>query len=177
MRPNFTIREALPGEFEALGQLMIDVYSQLPGFPGKQELPEYYEMLANIGMFTEKSGTKLVIALSPDGELWGGIVYFASMEHYGSGGKEINIENTSGIRLLAVHTSARGQGIGKGLTRACIQLAKDNRHTQVILHSTRVMQVARAMYEGMGFKRSEDLDFEFHDLSIFGFRLNIHDYA
>ncbi len=70
MRPNFTIREALPGEFEALGQLMIDVYSQLPGFPGKQELPEYYEMLANIGMFTEKSGTKLVIALSPDGALW-----------------------------------------------------------------------------------------------------------
>ena len=177
MQPNFTTREALPGEFEALGQLMIDVYAQLDDFPGRQAWPEYYEMLANIGLFTEKPGTKLIIALSPDNELWGGVVYFDNMAHYASGGEEIDIENASGIRLLAVHTNARGQGVGKGLTLACIQLAKDKQHNQVILHSTRVMKVAWAMYEGMGFKRFEQLDFKFQDFSIFGFRLNIQDYA
>ncbi len=173
MTTEITIREALPSEFEAVGQLMVEVYSQLEGFPGKEELGDYYDMLANVGSFTEKPGTKIVIALSPENELWGAVVYFADLKEYASGGEKIDIQNASGIRLLAVHNNAQRRGIGKKLTLACIQLAKDNKHTQVILHSTRVMQVAWDMYEKMGFKRFEELDFELDGYSIFGFRLEI----
>src|SRR5262249_36021471 len=37
----FTIRQALPQEFEPLGQLMVAVYSGLEGFPSKTEQPKY----------------------------------------------------------------------------------------------------------------------------------------
>lgn len=103
----------------------------------------------------------------------GGVVYFADMLNYAAGGPEIDIKNTSGIRLLAVHSEARGMGVGKSLTKACIQQAKDKKHAQVILHTTNVMKIAWAMYEKMGFERSDDLDFQIHGFSIFGFRLDI----
>ena len=45
------IREIRRGEYKTLGQLMIDVYSRLDGFPSPVEQPEYYEMLASIGRF------------------------------------------------------------------------------------------------------------------------------
>lgn len=173
MKTAIIFREALPSEFEAVGQLMIDVYSQLEGFPSKQEMPDYYEMLANVGNFTEKPETKIIVALSSDNTLCGGVVYFANIKDYAAGGKDMQINNASGIRLLAVNSKARGMGVGKGLTRACIQLTLDNNHMQVILHSIRIIKVAWAMYESMGFQRSTDLNFKIHDLSIFGFRLDI----
>jgi hypothetical protein len=41
----------------------------------------------------------------------------------------------------------------------------------MVLHTTQAMQVAWAMYEKLGFTRSEDLDFEQEGLPVFGFRL------
>lgn len=55
----------------------------------------------------------------------------------------------------------------------CIQLACEKRHEQVILHTTRAMQAAWAMYERMGFVRSEDLDFSWEDFPVYGFRLRL----
>lgn len=63
---NITIREANPSEFIVLGRLMIDVYSQLQDFPSMDEQPDYYKMLANIGDFTKKPDTKLLVAISPE---------------------------------------------------------------------------------------------------------------
>jgi len=175
MNTNITIRDALPNEFVATGQLMIEVYSKLEGFPIRLEIPDYYEMLANVGSFTQQAQTKLLVALSAKDELWGAVLYFGNLKDYASGGDEIRVGNASGIRLLAVDINARGMGVGKALTQACIDLAKVNKHDQVILHSTKVMKVAWGMYEKMGFMRSTDLDFNLHGLSIFGFRLNIQD--
>lgn len=45
-------------EFERLGRLMVDVYSKLDGFPSQEEQPAYYEMLANMGKFSEKKTQK-----------------------------------------------------------------------------------------------------------------------
>ncbi|MFT5349582.1 MAG: ribosomal protein S18 acetylase RimI-like enzyme [Planctomycetota bacterium] len=173
MNTNITIREALPNEFSATGQLMIEVYSHLEGFPTRQEMPDYYEMLANVGSLTQQADTRLLVALSPDVELWGAVVYFGNMKDYASGGEDIDIDNASGIRLLAVDIKTRGMGVGRALTQACIEIAKASKHDQVVLHSTKLMKVAWAMYEKMGFKRSADLDFNLHGLSIFGFRLDI----
>jgi GNAT superfamily N-acetyltransferase len=173
MTSDLKIREAKQDEFQAIGQLMVDVYSSLEGFPTQEEMPDYYDMLTNVGSLTEKTGTKLLIALSENDELCGAVVYFSNMQQYASGGDEIDILHASGIRLLAVNQKARGQGVGKSLTHACIQIAKDKKHTQVILHSTKVMQVAWAMYEKIGFERFEDIDFELHGFSIFGFRMAI----
>ena len=80
------IRDARPEEFEALGRLVVSVYSNLEGFPDRNEQPEYYEMLANIGQFADRPDTRLLVAVSEDDELLGGVVYFSDMAQYGSGG-------------------------------------------------------------------------------------------
>ena len=54
----YTVRNAVPGEYEAIGKLMIAAYSRLEGFPKETEQPAYYEMLANVGEFANKPGQK-----------------------------------------------------------------------------------------------------------------------
>ena len=165
------VRELRKDEFAALGKLMVDVYSNLAGFPGPDKQPGYYDMLRNIGRFSEKKDARVLVAISADDELVGGIVYFGDMAEYGSGGTATTVKNASGIRLLGVSARARGMGAGKALARACIQLAKDKAHSHVVLHTTQPMQVAWSLYEKLGFERSKDLDFVQEGLQVFGFRL------
>lgn len=167
----YTIRNAKPNEFAEIGNLMVKVYSQLEGFPKESEQPKYYEMLANIGALTEKPETELLIAISSDNKIAGGVVYFGDMKYYGSGGTATREKNAAGFRLLAVDNTIRGEGIGKLLTNECIRKTKNKRINQVIIHTTKAMQTAWGMYEKIGFKRSEDLDFMQGELPVFGFRL------
>ena len=103
----------------------------------------------------------------------GGVVYFADMTQYGSGGIASTVENASGIRLLGVDPAFRNSGAGKALTKACIQLAREHGHSQVILHTTAAMRVAWALYERLGFVRSEELDFLQEGYPVYGFRLQL----
>ena len=166
-----TIRDLRPEESTPLGQLMVEVYSRLEGFPTPAEQPQYYELLANVGRFAARPRTRVLVALNPQSELVGGVVYFGDMAEYGSGGTATSIRDASGIRLLAVSPRHRGTGAGRALTHACIALAREQRHSQVILHTTQAMQVAWRMYEKLGFERSVDLDFLQQGLPVYGFRL------
>jgi len=144
--PKLTVRNAVPSEFEEIGKLMVRVYSQLEGFPKESEQPNYYQMLANIGALTCNPGTELLVAVSAEGKIAGGVVFIGDMQYYGS-------------------------GIGKLLTIECIAKAKEKKVRQMIIHTTMAMQTAWKMYEKLGFKRSEDLDFMQGELPVFGFRI------
>jgi GNAT superfamily N-acetyltransferase len=167
----FIVRNAKPTEFKEIGKLMVRVYSQLEGFPKEDEQPDYYKMLANIGESARNPGTELLVAVSSERKIAGAVVYFNDMKYYGSGGTATREQNASGFRLLAVDPSRRGQGVGKLLADECIQRARYKKSNQVIIHTTLAMQTAWRMYENLGFKRSEDLDFRQGELPVFGFRL------
>ena len=169
----YTIRNAHPHEFQAIGKLMVQVYSQLEGFPKESEQPNYYKMLANVGELTQKPHTEILVAVSPEDSIAGAVVYFGDMRYYGSGGTATQEKNSAGFRLLAVSPASRGLGIGKLLTNACIQKTKDKHRNQLIIHTTKAMQTAWKMYEDLGFKRSEELDFMQGELPVFGFRLDV----
>lgn len=169
MNKEYTIRNANSNEFEEIGKLMVNVYSQLDQFPKPTEQPAYYAMLSNIGDFTHKPDTELLVIVSEDNKVLGAVVFFADMQYYGSGGSATKETNAAAFRLLAVDPDTRGQGLGKLLTQTCIQKAKDKNLSQMIIHSTKAMQRAWGMYESMGFKRSEDLDFMQGELPVFGF--------
>lgn len=167
----YEIRPAARKEFGAIGSLMVQVYSQLEGFPSPQEQPQYYDMLANVGLLTERPGAQLLVAVSGSGHIGGAVVYFGDMQHYGSGGTATAERDAAGFRLLAVDPVARGQKLGKRLTQACIDLARKEGRQQMIIHTTKAMQTAWAMYEALGFVRSEDLDFLQGPLPVYGFRM------
>ena len=173
MNTPFTIRDIKRDEHGALGRLMVQVYSSLEGFPTPLEQPRYYELLENIGQFAERAGARVLVALTPEGQLVGGVVYFGDMTQYGSGGIAGTIEDASGIRLLGVDPRFRGAGVGRALTIACIQLGREAGHSQVILHTTAAMQVAWELYERLGFVRAEELDFMQEDFPVYGFRLGL----
>lgn len=175
MNHDLCIRELQEDESERLGQLMVGVYSALAGFPTPEEQPGYYAMLARIGAFADKKDAKVLVAASPSGELMGGVVYFGDMAEYGSGGTATRATNASGIRLLGVDPRFRGMGVGRALTRACIGLARERGHAQVVLHTTKAMGIAWALYERMGFERAQDFDFLQGTLQVFGFRLQLGD--
>ena len=167
----YNVRNVLPDEHGEVGKLMVNVYSQLSGFPKPSEQPNYYKMLANVGELTTKPETELLVAVSEEQKIVGAVVYFGNMKYYGSGGIATQVQNASGFRLLAVDPSVRGLGVGKLLTNECIEKAKTQRRNQLIIHTTMAMQTAWKMYEHAGFKRSTDLDFMQGDLPVFGFRL------
>ena len=170
-KQEYTVRNARPEEFEEIGALMVQVYSQLEGFPKISEQPDYYKMLVNVGALTNNPGTALLVAVNDENSIAGAVVYFNEMKYYGSGGTATREENAAGFRLLAVDPAIRGKGIGKLLANECIKKARENKLGQVIIHTTMAMQTAWRMYEQMGFKRSEDLDFSQQGFPVFGFRL------
>lgn len=167
----YIIREASKNEFPKIGTLMVNVYSKLEGFPGPKESPEYYDKLKHVGNLTKDPKVKLLVAADSNGSLGGAVVYFGDMAFYGSAGTATQEKNAAGFRLLAVDPITRGKGIGKLLTNACIELAKEEHQKQIVIHSTKAMQIAWSMYEKLGFERSEDLDFIKGELTIYGFRL------
>ena len=173
MTEELEIRDIRSDEYHRLGQLMVEVYASLEGFPTPEEQPKYYEMLADIGRLSEQRATDVLVAVTADGALVGGVVYYADMVMYGAGGTATQERNASGIRLLGVDPKARGKGVGKALTQACLDRARESGNTQVILHTTLAMRVAWAMYQKLGFERSEDLDFLQEELPVFGFRLSL----
>lgn len=171
MTKSFVVRNARPDEYSGIGKLMVDVYSHLDGFPKEAEQPMYYQLLANVGDLTFKPSAELLVAVSSENKIVGAVVYFGDMQFYGSGGLATQERNSAGFRLLAVDPLTRGQGIGKLLTMACIDKARQNSNLrQVIIHTTKAMQTAWKMYETIGFKRSDDLDFMQGELAVYGFR-------
>ena len=57
----YEIRNARPEEFKIIGQLMVQVYSDLEGFPKESEQPMYYKMLENVGDFTNNPKAPYII--------------------------------------------------------------------------------------------------------------------
>ncbi|HEY0131611.1 MAG TPA: GNAT family N-acetyltransferase [Allosphingosinicella sp.] len=56
------------------------------------------------------------------------------------------------IRMLVVAPSARGRGLGRSLTDACIERARRDGAASIALHTSPAMEVALALYLRMGFR-------------------------
>ena len=167
----FEIRLARPEELAALGALVADAYAALPGMPRPEEQPGYYAMVRDAAARARNPAIQIVAAVTAEGELLGSVDLITEMAHYGSGGTASGRTGAAGIRLLAVTPAARGQGVGRALTRECIERSRALGRSSVVLHTTAAMQTAWRMYEQLGFRRSTDLDFRQGTLEVFGFEL------
>ncbi|NME72250.1 GNAT family N-acetyltransferase [Flammeovirga aprica] len=168
---NIVIREAFPGEYSAIGEMMVEVYSSLEGFPQREEMPDYYEMLLNVGDLTTKENITIYVAIENE-LIAGAVVFVKDMVDYGSEGIATSISNACGFRLLTVDHRHQGKGIGKKLVEFCLQKGQNLNRDRLIIHSTKPMKLAWEMYERLGFTRDEKLDIEKEELKVYGFNYN-----
>ena len=169
----WSIRQARPDDFSALGKLLVSAYAALPGMPSPEAWPPYYAMLENVAARAANPAFTLFVAADDNGQLLGSIDYIDDMAQYGVGGTVATIADAAGIRLLAVDDACRGQGVGKALTNFCIEHARRTGKARIILHTTRIMQTAWTMYERLGFVRFPEIDFQVENVDVFGFQLDL----
>lgn len=60
----------------------------------------------------------------------------------------------SKLRLLIIDPKARGQGLGKRLTRACLQFARKAGYRKMVLWTQSHLGAARAIYQAEGFRKT-----------------------
>ena len=153
------MRVASTEDFEAARAVLNAAYSEYEkAFPPENWTPYLKDILDLEGRAPESD---LLVAES-DGRVVGCVSYFrpgAKASYPSDSYSERWPEDWSAVRLLAVAPDARGQGVGRRLTDACIERAREQGATSVGLHTTAPMAVARAMYERMGFERVPQYDF------------------
>ena len=64
------------------------------------------------------------------------------------------------VRLVSVEPAARGRGIARALMQECFRRARAAGATHIGLHTSRSMAAAIRLYEGMGFERAPENDFQ-----------------
>lgn len=146
----FTIREARPDEFEAVGQLIVDAYREV----GERH-EDYFDELADVA---DRAGEVPVLVAVEDGtdRILGTATYVPGPGRFHEGDA-----GDASLRMLAVAADARGQGVGSALSRACIDRARQGGRAGLSLHTRPFMTDAHAMYERLGFRRVRERDWEF----------------
>ena len=59
----------------------------------------------------------------------------------------------SKLRLLIIHPKARGQGLGRRLTRTCMAFARRAGYKKMVLWTQSHLAAARAIYQAEGFRK------------------------
>ncbi len=164
------VRDARADELEAIGRMMVAVYSGLEGFPNPELQPEAYQALAGIGEEASRPDARLLVALE-NGQIAGAVVFYANMAAYRPGGSAPHESEAAGFRFLVVDPQARGRGLAAALIEQGIALARAGRRRRLVVHATEAMPAARAILTARGFRRAPDLDFAQGSQPVHGFRL------
>ena len=146
------MRDARDDELDQVASLMRDAYSEYQShFP-----PDTWERYAaNIMEVRSRLDVSELVVAERHGRVVGAVTLYPNV---------VNAEQDwpagwAGVRLLAVHPDARGQGIGRVLMDECLRRSRKRRSATVGLHTSDIMRVARGLYERMGFVRAPEFDF------------------
>ena len=107
-------------------------------------------IFANVASLADKA--ELLVA-EKEGSIVGCVLYVSP----GREREDIYESTWSIIRALSVHPGARGQGIGRRLSEACIERARRDGAKVIGLHTSPVMRVALPLYLRLGFVHYRDI--------------------
>ncbi|HEX2381440.1 MAG TPA: GNAT family N-acetyltransferase [Acidimicrobiales bacterium] len=162
------IRPVEPADYGELGALTLDAYTSLDGHVHE---PDYEVELADVRSRAEAPATLVLVAVDDDGRLIGGVTY--AIDHT-SPFAEGTPEDGASFRMLAVAPSSQGRGTGKALVHACIARANQDGKTALVLHTTPWMTTAHRLYEGLGFARDSERDWQATpQVLLLGYRLDL----
>ena len=141
------IRPVEPGEFDRVGDVVVDAYAALGDLGG------YEAVLRDVA---DRSRSAEVAVAVVDGAIAGTVTYVGGLGPYA----ESDDPEASWIRMLAVDPAFRGQGVGAALVEWCVARARESGRARLVLHTTDPMRDAQRLYARLGFDRAPDLDWE-----------------
>ena len=147
----FTIREAIPAEFGAIGDLVVEAYDAL-GEADEGYLDELRDVAARAAEVPV-----LVAVDDATGGVLGSVTYVPGPGPWHEG----EFGEAASFRMLAVAGDGRGRGIGRALVERCIELARAAGRPAIGIYTRPSMTVAHRLYERLGFHRTPELDWEF----------------
>ncbi len=161
------IRAVRPDELPEIPGLIFEAYKEYESLLPPVAWDHYVRDIVDV------EGRLLVselIVAELEGHLAGAVTYFPDT----SSAQESWPPSWASLRLLAVKPESRGQGIGKALMNECIRRCRESGVATLGLHTVEFMEVARKLYENMGFVRVTDLDIEpGAGITIMAYRLDL----
>lgn len=145
------IRLAAHHELPDLSATIMEAFEAYRGVLPDRILSLYIADSADIG---QQFGRGDVLVLESEDHIVGCVVYYADAGTQDSGLPE----GWAGIRTLAVHPRARGNGFGRSLVDHCIACARNDGAKTIGLHTADFMTDAIAIYERAGFVRCPEYD-------------------
>jgi GNAT superfamily N-acetyltransferase len=147
------VRDARLEELDKISLLLKEAYQQYQSMLPSDAWNYYVEDIMNVrSRFNE---SQLIVA-EVNKQLVGTVTLYLNTHSSAQGGWP---RGWAVIRLLAVHPSYRRRGIGRALMEECLRRCRKEGITRVGLHTTEMMDVARRIYERMGFIRVPKFDF------------------
>ena len=137
-----------PDLVAACGALVAAVYG------GENLLEDEEGYLVTVADALPRARDAVLLAALDGAELLGTTTYARAETRYA----ELAGPGEAEMRMLAVAPAARGRGVGRLLTLACLDRAREEGCHRFVLSSGPRMTAAHAMYEGMGFDRSPERD-------------------
>jgi ribosomal protein S18 acetylase RimI-like enzyme len=158
------IRLAVPGEYDAVGELTVEAYAY-DGF-----LPTGSDYASTLRATADRAA-KAELWVAVDGaELLGTVTYCPPGSVY----REIGLDDEGEFRMLGVSGSARGLGIGTALTVRCIERSRELDLGRVVMSSATYMTSAHRLYQRLGFVRLPDRDWSpITGVDLYAFSLDL----
>lgn len=147
-RTGFRVRDARPFDSEAINELCVEAYVEFRATIGEANWQRLRETLSRASDLANEG--ELIVAEDSSGVL--GIVLYKPPDNDKS-----LAPKSAWLQTLAVSPLHRGKGIGRTLTRECIDRARRDGASSICLTTAEMMTVARPMYERLGFIKESDL--------------------
>ena len=144
------VHVAEPDDYAEAGRITALAYHEFVE-PGESAWEEYLDHIADVAGRADRS---LILVAADDDRIVGS----ATLELDG----RIDDDDAplapdeAHVRMLGVHPDARGRGVARALMDACFAHARTAGRARLTLNTTHRMKTAKAMYEGMGFRRLPD---------------------
>jgi predicted N-acetyltransferase YhbS len=151
----FRIRAVRPDEYAAVGVLTADAY-RMDGLLDAHELPvdaAYEGQLLDAARRAREA--ELWVAVEEDDTVLGTVTWCP----VGSPWRQLaRADHQAEFRMLSVAGAGRRRGVARALVEACLDRARRDGMTEVVIWSHPRMLGAHALYARTGFARAEDLD-------------------
>ena len=141
------VREALPDEMAAVGELRVAAYRALGLL---QEGDPYTDSLRALG--ADGRGEVLVAV---EGERVLGTILLVP---WSASSEVARGPDEAEVRAFAVAPDAQGRGVGRALVRAVVALASERGLARMVLSTQPAMLAAQALYRAHGFSRTPERD-------------------